>query len=186
MTASHALHSSTLHVPSSIKSADPCLTCPLPDCDESSRRCALKVAARERHAARQQGATLPDGAKAAYNAYLRHREVEREADRSEQSGSAENPPSAKDLHALATLSPAQQTIVRRLGAAWPHAAPRAELVDLVWPGRTQRPRSPENALAVQISVARTRIESRGWTIETRYARQGAALSFCLAPIEAAP
>lgn len=44
----------------------PCLTCPLPDCDDSSRRCGLRVAANEYSRRRKAGERIPEGLRAQY------------------------------------------------------------------------------------------------------------------------
>lgn len=65
---------------------DPCFSCALPDCDESSPRCALKRAHSDYQKARRKGElprvsqTVRDG----YNAWFTTWRLERDAKRSEQ------------------------------------------------------------------------------------------------------
>lgn len=64
---------------------DPCFTCPLPDCDESDRRCALKRGKAEykRQMQRFGAESVSPEARAAYNAAYRVWKLEDLARKSE-------------------------------------------------------------------------------------------------------
>lgn len=62
--------------------SDPCFSCRLPDCDESSRRCGLKAAARDFNVAMYRGALTPD-IRARAARYFAMRKIERAAAASE-------------------------------------------------------------------------------------------------------
>lgn len=66
--------------------ADPCFSCPLPDCNEDSPRCALKRAHSEYSKARRKGelSTISPTVRDGYNAWFTTWRLERDAKRSEQ------------------------------------------------------------------------------------------------------
>ncbi len=55
-----------LPVPARTGSDHPCLSCPLPDCDDTANGCALRVALRAYKRLQWAGQPIPDGLKRAY------------------------------------------------------------------------------------------------------------------------
>ncbi len=64
--------------------ADPCLSCTLPDCDETSWRCGLKTACRTYNLALRHGLPVSADTLAGVAAYHRAWKTARRAERSEQ------------------------------------------------------------------------------------------------------
>ncbi|GEM_PF-2469165 len=65
---------------------DPCLSCRLPDCDESDRRCGLNRANSEYSSLKKRGRPdqIPQTVRDGYNAWFTKWRLERDARRSEQ------------------------------------------------------------------------------------------------------
>lgn len=63
---------------------DPCLSCQLPDCDEGSPRCGLKIARNRYEGLRNARKHIPDEVHAGFVLFSRYLQIDRRARLSEE------------------------------------------------------------------------------------------------------